>query len=604
MYILYISLFFGVIAHDLSVRRLIIGGQTTSISRYPYAVSLMYCKPTSGGVACASFCSGSLIANDVILTAGHCVYDSEQSSFRAPVSTVPIDNMFVLLGSDNYRNLTSASGAKLAKVSRIANRGYGMNLRFPLDDDIGLVFLSNLVETVPGQIETIKILTTLDETESCQPVTSVGFGRSANVPSEIFVNDGKLRALENDVLHSTQTCRSAYIEAHRRFASNIEEGSKSDDELGLEISESKHFCSGGSSVASTCFGDSGGPVVVAGSVAGVISFGPLTECMLSPDYAAKVGPYAQWIHDQVSLLSNSSHPVSDIFTSWPPPPEKEIPKGRCPEWQCAVTGQCIALSAVCDGKVDCVDGSDEEVDFCHIAKNDEKAKLERKENEWRSPIGIDAEFDALLAQASDRVMFEGSGDPIYGDAFEVVVIGSLVSVDAKVRAGLAKSAPRKATPGLDEICPAVLEDAQDRMTKCSKKIQGVSLQILEEITEGFNRFEYQPIPVIEACRELGDCAFADIGLPVKDWLALVDYCNAGDEKISPSVVSLAQFCGDKLPYFLSLNSSRVEYAEKFNERFGEPECIIAKLPQMSADSKSSDNVMLFAPFVWIVINLL
>jgi V8-like Glu-specific endopeptidase len=64
----------------------------------------MHCKSTPSGVVCASFCSGSLIARDAVLTAGHCLYDVEESVYKAPVSTVAVENMLALIGSSDFRN--------------------------------------------------------------------------------------------------------------------------------------------------------------------------------------------------------------------------------------------------------------------------------------------------------------------------------------------------------------------------------------------------------------------------------------------------------------------------------------------------------------------
>jgi V8-like Glu-specific endopeptidase len=76
----------------------------------------MYFKSTPSGVVCASFCSGSLIARDAVLTAGHCLYDVEESIYKAPVSTVPMENMFALIGSSDFRNFTPAGNDEFGRI--------------------------------------------------------------------------------------------------------------------------------------------------------------------------------------------------------------------------------------------------------------------------------------------------------------------------------------------------------------------------------------------------------------------------------------------------------------------------------------------------------
>ena len=49
----------------------IVGGSNATIEEVPYQISLRYCSPTTGN--CGHFCGGSIINQDTILTAAHCV---------------------------------------------------------------------------------------------------------------------------------------------------------------------------------------------------------------------------------------------------------------------------------------------------------------------------------------------------------------------------------------------------------------------------------------------------------------------------------------------------------------------------------------------------
>jgi hypothetical protein len=46
----------------------------------------------------------------------------------------------------------------------------------------------------------------------------MGFGRSANVSGELFVNDGKLRSLSGETIHSVSTCKQAYVDLKQKFS--------------------------------------------------------------------------------------------------------------------------------------------------------------------------------------------------------------------------------------------------------------------------------------------------------------------------------------------------------------------------------------------------
>ncbi len=150
--------------------------------------------------------------------------------------------------------------------------------------------------------------------------------------------------------------------------------------------------------------------------------------------------------------------LGKIFTTFPLASTAVQPEeGRCPEWQCAVTGRCIAHSSVY-GRNDCIDGSDEDSEFCEVAfltsggaislmagsnRATRTSGFAFPEIEWRAPTGIEAEFNELLAKTDqgELVRFEGSGRPVNAEKTEtrselkVAIIGALQSVDWKVRSG-------------------------------------------------------------------------------------------------------------------------------------------------------------------------
>jgi secreted trypsin-like serine protease len=608
----YLALAVGALGFE---RRLIIEGDLGTMNRHPYMISLMFCKPTSLGVACASFCSGSLIAKDVVLTAGHCVYSLTESGFGSPVSTVPLSNMFALVGSSDWKDLNNRSGARLVKVSHVVNRGYGLNLRYPMDDDVGLVFLSECVELVPGRIGTIKIDSSnglTSEKGGCNFVTTLGFGRSANVPSELFVHDGRMRELAGDFIHSHETCQKAYVEAHVKFGFGAEIFST--EELGRDISVDKHICSGGNSVASTCFGDSGGPMVMDDmygdpTVVGVVSFSPLNECMISPDFGARVSNYAAWIGEQISIFGKKCQPVESSFSVWPPVASKITESnGRCPQWQCARSGECLSLHQVCDGNIHCKDASDEDLVYCKAAymKLELSGRQERMEqvhsDQWAAPIGVVDEFELLLAKT---VAAQNDGDiSRYGaettEGNGVIIIGILESIGGKMRSSRKSEIVRSRKIVMNSTS---CREAKLRFGKCTLKIDAVSTQLMDEIEIGQNRFENNPEPIVEVCSELTSCLFSGSQQSsISEWLEDVNTCI--DPKIPSPLLGLAQFCGEKVPYFMTLKDARTDYAESFIERFDEPKCVYNRLLVGFADKATTNFNVYYIICIVLLVSIL
>lgn len=61
-------------------RRLMIDGDVVApISADPFVVSLLQCTVSGGSHFCGKFCSGFLIAANVVLTAGHCTHDASDT---------------------------------------------------------------------------------------------------------------------------------------------------------------------------------------------------------------------------------------------------------------------------------------------------------------------------------------------------------------------------------------------------------------------------------------------------------------------------------------------------------------------------------------------
>lgn len=90
-----------------------------------------------------------------------------------------------------------------------------------------------------------------------------------------------------------------------------------------EISPERHLCHSGESSSSTCFGDSGGPVIATDHITGrdiivgVTSFGMTETCGEGPSYVSRLSIYASWIAGTVAAESRCSYNEASMFASYP-----------------------------------------------------------------------------------------------------------------------------------------------------------------------------------------------------------------------------------------------------------------------------------------------
>ena len=353
-----------------------IGGTPVSVSNleaFSFVVALMWCDYQGRG--CSEICTGSLIAPNVVLTAAHCVRPS-LVPFNSEQLSMNVNTLFVLINSNNYLEGERLQGSKLVGVKNIRHGSYGTNIVYPFDGDIALL---ELKECVSG-MEVAKVATQMTEPTagSCANVTVAGFGRVSNAPDAIREVDGSLRYM-TEKQHSFETCRDAYIALAMGDYSGTSpvDSSHLESLVGRSVSKAvlpeTLICTGGTSFAKTCHGDSGGPTFSSlpdstHQIIGVTSF--IFDpgfCSLGPSFSTRIAFYAEFIlsvlDSAFSVCPNWS--VEDSFASWPLEPwtdlSSDFQTSRCnqeTEWQC-MSLECIDRTKVCDGTAHCLDGSDE-----------------------------------------------------------------------------------------------------------------------------------------------------------------------------------------------------------------------------------------------------
>ena len=514
------------LSRSSTTRLLISPGPVTTINKYPFVAAVLSCTAVSNGaLACGAFCSGSLIAPNLVLTAGHCVYD-DTSAFNDPQPPVALSQMYVLLGSDDPRRSSPAD--VLVKVHSFTNKGYGMNLRYPMDGDFAILQLSRCVDLVPGRIETVRIATLDNEpvtsATTCTDIVTLGFGQITNLPDQVAYSDGKLRMIP-DALHSFGTCIDSYIgdslllqgyspssldqpgnEAQKRFYETY---------LVPEYSS----CVGGNSVHSSCNGDSGGPIVANGTDGGYIqigttSFGTGSYCGFGADFITRLAPSSDYIRQYIDLNSGScpNWSTQSAFSSWPTRPQTaaEISNAyktsRCllsTQWQCQ-DGTCIDLSQVCNRASDCPDQSDEDSSYCSaVYRRSAVARSATKELTEKQAL-IQSELEELIAEAglsqteNTRILEESDETP------QVVFLGTLTSFTRPIPK-VPEELVRRVTNSTSPVGVSGRVSVRSGSVDCSSIVSVTLAKITYERTNGYNRLEEDPSSMITACSNYSGC---------------------------------------------------------------------------------------------------
>ena len=538
-------------------RRLIIDGSVATDSSDPYAVTMMYCHVSSDGspYVCGLMCSGSLITPNVVLTAAHCIR-SYSAPFEDPTLEIEFANTFVLLGSSDYDKLDWSQNSRIVRVKNAVHHGFGDNIRFPFDGDMAVLELEECVTTVPNLIETIKVGTRASDSNvgTCSTIRAVGYGMISNAPDPLNDSDGKRRFI-TDFVNSYGSCRDSFIAASMGWLT-ANEGSAPREMIDTVLSDSI-LCAGGSSVHSVCYGDSGGPSVVRlpGSdglqVVGATSFGFGAVCTLSPDFSTRVSFHASWIRQTLEGGLFSQCPgwnIQDSFATWPvePIPEAELSddlkRSRCTpldgsRWQCQ-SGTCLDITKVCDGHVDCDDGSDEVPSYCSYVQARSKGNR-RLSTGGTGHAELLEELDGLIGSRSDAQpvlkLSLTAKQPEPSNRSQVKIAGILKSRALRLKAD---------TVFFDSQSLTV--PAGKSRVDCTTGLTVVTTE--KQRAEAANTIDDQwdANPLSNACTDLLTCT--------------------GGSASSIALSDERKFCTEFLGY-LEANATLTDYASNFKERF-------------------------------------
>ncbi|KAJ2725123.1 hypothetical protein GGI07_001493 [Coemansia sp. Benny D115] len=235
-----------------------------------------YVRTTSSSHS-GKLCTGSLIAPNVVLTAGHCTYNTDN---------VPNDIGDYIVKFPQASPDVEIANLEVYSVSQvIVHPEFSI---FTLEHDIALLILN---ETIPGTVaNALKIYNGKFDTSS--PIIGAGFGLTSPYILNSFPS--VLQAV-NLTLGTDEYCSS----------------------LSSSYNKDLHVCTDGTPGKDTCSGDSGGPLLTTydegdGSkyaILGITSYAPATPDNIdgycaqagSSGYYTYVLPYLHWIADSANL---------------------------------------------------------------------------------------------------------------------------------------------------------------------------------------------------------------------------------------------------------------------------------------------------------------
>lgn len=215
----------------------IVGGEPTSTTEHPWVVALTTAASES------AYCGGALVAPDRVVTAAHCI------------SGYPAGSVRVIVGRTDLR---SSKGEERWVVRYWVHPGYRSP---PQGDDVAVLLLDR-----PVPYRTVRLETEHDAYRAGVPATVFGWGYT----SEDGPSSPVLRSADVPLIADSD-CAATY----------------------REFDSQEMVCAGDpSGGVDACYGDSGGPLIAAGRLIGITSWGSGCGRERAPGVFVRMASYA------------------------------------------------------------------------------------------------------------------------------------------------------------------------------------------------------------------------------------------------------------------------------------------------------------------------
>jgi trypsin len=272
----------------------IVGGSTASISSYPWQAAVVFSPAKFGGNAHnRQFCGGSLLTSRIVITAAHCVYDTDPDCgllCSVQAAHLDPDDVDVVLGRSTLSN--SSEGIEHSVIGVSYRSNYFVAGGGAPNNDVGYLVLG-----APSALQQIKIAGPDEGVlwDAGSPADISGWGCTSNANCTVDTLQAATVPIQAD-----STCSGVYPG---------------------DFNATNMVCAGGSGT-DTCAGDSGGPLEpreVDGSyrLVGITSWG--IGCGQRPGvYTRVAGSLGSQIQADVSSLdAQFGLPAEPIFGSTP-----------------------------------------------------------------------------------------------------------------------------------------------------------------------------------------------------------------------------------------------------------------------------------------------
>lgn len=246
----------------LSENGRIVGGYAVDITRHPHQVSLRHKLLSSWQYA--HMCGGSIVREDVIVTAAHCVNNRKAKNFIVVAGTVN------RAGSDGF----------VARVEKIVqHESYNSSIT---NNDVALLFLATPLPLNGVTMAAVELAKNVPVQGSKSVISGWGTTAPAGSASDTLL------AVDVPIVEN-ERCDAAY-------AVSYGPGRITDAML----------CAGVEGVGGkdACQGDSGGPLLVQGKLTGIVSWGRSCALPDFPGVYANVPYLREWILQTIEANVN------------------------------------------------------------------------------------------------------------------------------------------------------------------------------------------------------------------------------------------------------------------------------------------------------------